>query len=57
MDLDSNAGTVETDVLLSSYKGEKPEGMGYEFLLYTAFLQPIKHFVWLICIKFDGHFA
>ncbi|XP_031566023.1 uncharacterized protein LOC116301150 [Actinia tenebrosa] len=25
VDLDSNAGTVETDILLSSYKGEKPE--------------------------------
>lgn len=26
VDLDSNAGTVETDILLSSYKGEKPQG-------------------------------
>lgn len=26
VDLDSNAGTVETDILLSSYKGNKPEG-------------------------------
>ena len=28
VDLDSNAGTVETEVLLSSYKGSKPAAPG-----------------------------
>lgn len=30
VDLDSNAGTVETEVLLSSYKGSRPSASGIQ---------------------------